>query len=36
MRRLGLSRTQAMSLLGERYVLSRRRLYELWLESDKS
>ena len=33
MKRLGLTRSQAMALLGKRYGLARRRLYELWLEA---
>ena len=33
MKRVGLTRAQATALLGERYALSRRKLYELWLES---
>ena len=34
MRALGLTQSQASALLSERYGLPRRRLYELWLESD--
>ena len=34
MRRLGLTRAQAMALLARRYGLSRRRLYELWLRAE--
>ena len=34
MRRLGLTQSQASALLSERYGLQRRRLYELWLESE--
>lgn len=33
MRRLGLTRSQATSLLARHYVTQRRRLYELWLEA---
>jgi 16S rRNA (cytidine1402-2'-O)-methyltransferase len=33
MRRLGLTRSQATSLLSRHYATSRRRLYELWLET---
>ena len=32
MRRAGLTRAQAASLLSERYALPRRRMYELWLQ----
>jgi 16S rRNA (cytidine1402-2'-O)-methyltransferase len=34
MRRLGLTRSQAMTLLSKRYDTPRRRLYELWLEAE--
>jgi 16S rRNA (cytidine1402-2'-O)-methyltransferase len=33
MKRLGLTRAQAAALLSDRYSVSRRRLYELWLEA---
>jgi hypothetical protein len=36
MRRLGLSRSQATSLLTSRYGLSRRRAYELWLAAEET
>lgn len=35
MRRLGLTRSQATALLGARHGLSRRRLYEMWLEAGR-
>jgi 16S rRNA (cytidine1402-2'-O)-methyltransferase len=34
MKRLGLSRAQATALLGPRYGVSRRKLYEAWLNAD--
>ena len=34
MRRLGLTRSQATSLLSRRYATPRRKLYELWLEAE--
>ncbi len=35
MKRLGLTQSQASALLGKRYGVNRRRLYELWLAADK-
>jgi 16S rRNA (cytidine1402-2'-O)-methyltransferase len=36
MRELGLTRSQALALLARRFGLQRRRLYEMWLESEKT
>jgi 16S rRNA (cytidine1402-2'-O)-methyltransferase len=36
MRRLGLTRSQAMALMAKRHGLSRRRLYELWLKTEEA
>jgi 16S rRNA (cytidine1402-2'-O)-methyltransferase len=35
MRRLGLTRSQATALLTQRYSANRRRLYEMWLETEE-